>query len=258
MNIDLNQKNKNIELIKSSNPVDSAEKASQKINTILNDYKKEGAPVLFLVSGGSAFGLLDKIDENILRNLADRLTVGVLDERYSSDSVVNNFSKLMQTDFYKKVSGMGSNFIDTRIQKKMFFINESVGQMAERFDSELKKWKTENPSGKILITQGVGSDGHTSGIMPFSENQKKFNELFDDPDEWVVGYNAENKNQYPMRVTTNLIFLRDIVDDSVVFIKKEGKEDALKSLFDGSVHISHIPAKVIFQMKKVGVFLDID
>jgi 6-phosphogluconolactonase/glucosamine-6-phosphate isomerase/deaminase len=255
MNLDLNKKYNNMEIIDNTNSVEGVKNAAQKINYILEQYKKNGAPILFMVSGGSAFELLNFIDENVLHNLSSRLTVGVLDERYSTDPSINNFSQLMQTEFYKKTFKTGANFIDTRVQKKMFFINESIGQMEERLDRELKEWKQNNPGGKIVITQGIGSDGHTSGIMPFPENPKKFNQLFSNPDEWVVGYNAGNKNKYPMRVTTNLTFLRDIVDNSIVFIKKEGKEKALMNLMDNSVHISHTPSKVIFQMKKVSVFV---
>ena len=54
------------------------------------EYHKE-QPVLLMLSGGSAFSILDYIEADVL---GPNLTISILDERCSSDSKINNFLQL--------------------------------------------------------------------------------------------------------------------------------------------------------------------
>ena len=222
--------------------------ASDRLNLELEKFCKNNIPVLLLVSGGSALKLLNNINTRILGSY---ITFGVLDERYSEDPKINNFCQIMETDFYNNSINAGVNFIDTRINN-----NESHDFLAKRFEDEIKKWRSDNPKGLIVITQGIGPDGHTSGILPFPEEKYFFNNTFNDKNKSVVAYDATGKNQYTLRVTTTLSFLRD-VDVSIVFVCGVDKTDALRKTLSSDGDIASTPARIVNEMKEVFLFTDI-
>jgi 6-phosphogluconolactonase/glucosamine-6-phosphate isomerase/deaminase len=215
----------------------------------VSSYLKENSDkqILLLLSGGSALKILDYIDAS---TLSSNLTITVLDERYSTDPNINNFAQLMDLDFYKKAKEKGCHFIDTQIQN-----GENQEQHAERFDQELKNWRNQNPTGKIISTQGMGPDGHTSGIMPFPEKTELFEKLFNDSQKWVVAYDASRKNPSALRVTTTLSFLREM-DVTIFYVTGESKKTVLQEVLQpGSV--AEYPARIIHEMKKVLLFTDV-
>lgn len=232
-------------IFKSSKAEEVLKKATQELNEILNDRK--GRPTLLLLSGGSSLNLLAGIDT---KNLDTHLTITVLDERFSADPKVNTFSQIQKTSFYKAAQGARCFFIDTRMQE-----DESLDYFAFRFEDDLKKWKKKYPEGMIIITQGIGLDGHTAGIMPHPENLELFNELFEKKNQWIVGYDVTlAKNPYPKRATTTLFFLRNLVDISVVYAFGEDKKEALKKVFALRGSLAEIPARIIHDMRNVRLF----
>lgn len=181
-------------------------------------------PILLMVSGGSSISLLDNI------KLADNITLTVLDERYEDES---NFAQ---------VSHLTNRLIDPGAVG-----GESLEETATRFENNIKEWRENNPSGKIIITQGMGGDGHTAGIFP----------SFKETDKWVVGYEV-NTNQFPKRITVTPSFLINEVDTSIVYISGESKKEALEKVLDESGSLSETPARIIREMKDATIFTDID
>jgi 6-phosphogluconolactonase/glucosamine-6-phosphate isomerase/deaminase len=206
-------------------------------------------PTLLLLSGGSAFKVLDGLETE---NLSSNVTISVLDERFSQDQEISNFLILKKTEFFRKVESRGCKFFSTVPED-----GETPETLAERFAHQMKDWRTENPDGKIIITQGMGEDGHTAGIMPYPEDPELFQKLFIEGTNWVAGYDAGNKNQYPLRVTTRINFLREQVDTSIFYVTGESKKNILKKVLDGAGKINELPALVIHEMKDVRVFSDI-
>ena len=207
-------------------------------------------PILLMLSGGSALELLAGID---MRWIGKHITVTVLDERFSQDPAVNNFSQLAETEFYKKAERKGVDYIDTRVHGKV-----TLQGLAKKFASGLKKWKRRYlKKGKIIITQGVGQDGHTAGIMGYPANPKKFQQLFENEEKWVVGYTAKGKTQYPLRITVTLPFLRNEVDCAVVYVTGFSKERALKRVLAKEGTLARTPARIVHEMKGVKLFTDI-
>src|SRR3989344_3898823 len=150
-------------------------KAIDRLNECLRSAKRK--PVLLLLSGGSALELLECAE---MKYIDKRVTIAALDERFSRDPAVNNFSQIAETDFYKKAERKGIDYIDTRIHRKISFYG-----LAQKFERSLKRWRKKYSSGVIIITQGIGEDGHTAGVLPYPENQKKFTQLFE-RERWVV------------------------------------------------------------------------
>lgn len=209
--------------------------ATDGLNNVLG---KISDPILFLSSGGSSLEVLEGLQ------IGENSMVSVLDERYSTDPLVSNFAQLFERMQPKTFiphlsagySGKGAGFIDTRVRP-----HETLQQLAQRFERELRTWKQRNPHGAIVITQGMGADGHTAGIMP--------RYIFDNPGQWVAGYDA--------RVTTTLAFLREMVDYSVAYVTGAKKREALKRLLAREGTLSETPARIMREMKHVKLFTDI-
>ncbi len=223
------------------------QKAQRTLHTLLSENRYE--PILLLVSGGSSFVLLEDIGKDLL---GSHVTISVLDERYSTDPEVNNFAQLTHTSFYQKAQESNCYFIDTRVKS-----GESHDAFALRFEDALRDWKEKNPNGKVIITQGIGEDGHTAGIMPFPENPELFATLFEDSKKCVVGYDAIGKNPYRYRVTVTIPFLTEVVDHAVVYAVGEKKQKALQDMQNASLPLAEVPAKVVLRMKNAILFQDV-
>jgi len=216
------------------------------LNHIFKDIQEK--PALFLSSGGSSLTLLDTVATD---HTGPQTTLGVLDERYTIDPMISNFAQFSATPFFKKAQEQGAQSINTSVQE-----GESHEQLAERFEQALKAWKKENPKGVVIVTQGVGPDGHTTGIFP-AANSEQFTRLFDQ-NRWVVGYTAlVPKEKYPQRVTVTLPFLRDVVDHSIVYMVGEEKRDALQRMLQDKGALWETPARIVHEMKNVTLYTDV-
>lgn len=205
--------------------------------------------ILLLLSGGSSFGLLPYFDAALF---GKRATITVLDERWSKDSAAGNFARVAETEFYEKAKGAGARFIDTRSRR-----GESHRALAKRFERALKEWRRAHPEGMVVATQGIGADGHTAGIMPYPENSALFRKLFEDPQTWVVGYDASGKSPHPLRVTVTLPFLRNQVDVSIVFITGEEKRQAFEKVVASEGTLAETPGRIIREIEEVHVFTEL-
>lgn len=218
-----------------------AEEAGKKVDEILSEYKKQNLPILLMLSGGSSLSILSSINT---ANLSQDSTICVVDERFSPDPTVNNMAQIMQTDFFRKANGAGAKVIDTRPLN-----GETQEQLSKRFNDSITSWVQNNPNGKVVATLGMGPDGHIAGIMPESENAEKFNNEFDreTANKYVVSYDAGEKNQFPLRVTVGLPFLRRI-DKAVAYIVGENKREAWNRLNQSEGEIAMTPARVLKEM----------
>lgn len=222
--------------------------ATNALNNLLEERKN--LPTLLLLSGGSALNLLVGVQS---KNLGPHLTIGMLDERYSKDSEVNNFARFRKTKFYRRALEAGPSFIDTRIQG-----DESLDEFAKRFENELRNWVQGNPEGMVISTQGVGIDGHTAGIMPYPENPKLFKNLFENNERWAVGYDATSaKNKYPLRVTVTIPFLQNVVDVSIVYVSGDDKLDALNKILSPKGTLWETPARIIRSERSIMMFTNL-
>lgn len=216
------------EKILCENPTVAAQKAAEAVSEIIAGYKN--LSILFLVSGGSPLEIV-----KYLPVFDSQVTVTVSDERFSTDPAINNFMQIQ--------SIRAEHWIDTRPLQ-----GESLQECGQRFDASLKQWKQEHPDGKIVITQGIGLDGHTAGMM--------IGCVFDDPAAWAVGYDAKEKNKYPLRVTTTMPFLR-MVDDSVLYVCGQDKKKPLQDTLSARGPLAEVPARIIHEMKHCLLFTDL-
>jgi len=199
-------------------------------------------PVLLMLSGGSALSLLAHVDVSAFDS---RVTITTLDERFSTDPLINNFSQIEQTSFYKKAVARGVLTLSTKIGA-----TDTLQGAGNRFEKQLRKWRDQNPEGIIIATMGIGADGHTAGIFP-GEHGVDFN-----AEVWVVGYTVPKEvSQYTERITVTNTFLREQVHEVLVYAQSD-KEELLKSLAQPGCDPHHTPACIIKKVSKATLYTD--
>ncbi len=233
-----------MQIINVSTEEEALKKAQEKLNELLSEHSFSS--ILLLVSGGSAAKILDGVARE---SLGLHVTVGALDERFSKNPGINNWSQLVGTEGIARVHERGGQTIDTRV----IHAEETLEQFTERFEKEFHEWRAKNSEGVVIITQGIGPDGHTAGIMPYPEDETYFMSTFD-AERIVAGYDAGKKNRYPLRVTVTLAFLRTWVDHSICFVVGDNKIDALARVRADDGSLAHTPGRIIREMKDVTLF----
>ncbi len=231
--------------------------AGEALNLLLMDNAKY--PILLMLSGGSALAMLDYIS---LSSLSENITISVLDERFTEDPQINNFSMLQKTDFYKEAFDAGCSFFGTLPRPK-----ETAEDLAKRWGKNLREWIAENHppagsdgavgagGGKIFATIGMGADGHTAGIFPFADDGKQFDRLFSG-DAWITAYAAIGKNPYPERITATISFLKQI-DAAIGFVCGEQKKEKLVAVLKKQGKVNELPALLWHKIRKIQLATDI-
>jgi len=221
------------------------ETAKQFLQTTISRAQKY--PVLLMLSGGSSLKLLEHLDPQMLNN---KLTLTVLDERYSTDPKVNNWLQIEATDFYQQAVSSGVTTIPT-VPKHQ----ESLETFAKRWEKDLRKWFKNNNKRTVVATIGIGNDGHVAGISPFPKQEERFLEFIFTSD-WVKGYSG---NLEPAeRVTVTAKFMEDKIDHAIVFVSGEGKREALEKVLANEGMMAQTPARILREMKDVSVFTDLE
>lgn len=202
------------------------------LDSVKEDNEKQ--EVLFLSSGGSQLKLLENPSLKLVSKLSKKLTISILDERWSREAVSNNFMQLQQTKFYNIALKKGCKFIPTIPEEK-----ESLEEFGKRINNQFVHWfnkqyitqKTKCMKSKsactigqkqraesslentkkivstkpyyCIVTLGMGKDGHTAGIMPIKD-EHKFTHLFGfynsdttDEKQYATKSTSSRHRQYP-------------------------------------------------------------
>lgn len=222
--------------------------AGQKLDELLGKYEQQA--ILMLLSGGSAISVLDAVDVGYA---GIHTSISMIDERLIESPSQQNYSQFTNTDLYEHLLAKGIVMISTKPQP-----GDTVESLAMRIERKFRTWRQEHPQGKIVSLLGVGADGHTAGILPYTHDEELFNALFEKQTQWVVGYTTADTSEYPNRVTVNLPFLRTQVDHSVVYAVGQEKTKALERVtaHDGKLHTT--PARILQEMKDVTLVTNID
>lgn len=223
------------------------EAAVSYVNDLLAQYVDR--PVLLLLAGGSSVQLYDYINPEYLS--AD-LTVTVTDDRFSQELDVNNFAILQATEFYNELIQVDAFCINTQPNG-----GETIEECAKRFEKNIRDWKKDFPKGVVIAVYGMGKDGHTGGMIPGVLSSEEFEKEFNNENVWVSPIDAKDKIEHPLRFSTTIPFMKNMVDHAVFYITGEQKKSALMKALDASTAYSDIPARVMLDMKDVVVFTDI-
>lgn len=228
-----------MEVIVSATPISLA---ADHLSQLLAENNEK--PVLLMLSGGSALGLLEYID---ISALGPNVTITTLDERFSTDSSVNNFAQIAATNFYKIAVEQGAETIPTLVKN-----DETLLHAGEHFANALHLWRDKHPQGVIITTMGVGSDGHTAGI--FSQQPG----LDFATNDWVVAYEVSaNSNPYTKRITVTPKFLQTQITHAICVIMGDKKCTVLKHIQDAECTLADVPACILKEMPSVMITTDI-
>jgi 6-phosphogluconolactonase/glucosamine-6-phosphate isomerase/deaminase len=234
-----------LEVRTSNRPADEAHEA---LRDILK--AEPSGPVLLLCSGGSALSILKQGVEPVSLSA---FTLGVLDERYTFDQTVSNFTQLTHTQFFRTCTQNGAATIDPRPVE-----GDTLERAATRFDSALTDWHAQNPNGLVVATIGIGSDGHTAGVLPDPSHRDRFHERFVDTTRSVVGYEvAPEVNVHTERLTTTLAYLRNSIDRAIVYVVGTEKSLALQTLMAEQGSLATTPARILRDMRSVVIYTNI-
>lgn len=233
---------------------DPAKNAGKYISELLRQFIDK--PILLLLAGGSSVQVLEHISSEYL---SDQLTVTVTDDRFSEELDENNFAILQSTSFYNDLIQVDAFCIDTQVLS-----GEALEGYRARFEKNIREWKKDFPTGKIIALYGMGTDGHTAGMIPGILDKESFDAEFNTEDRLVGSIDAtktEQKDRAFFRITTTLPFMKKWVDHSIFYITGENKKPALVKALkkDGDQREDYfeLPAKVISEMKDAVVFTDI-
>ncbi len=217
------------------------------LNDLLTQYVDR--PVLLLLAGGSSMSLYNDINPEYLS--AD-LTVTVTDDRFSEELDINNFAILQATEFYNELIQVDAFCINTQPNS-----GETIEECSIRFEKNLKEWKSDFPKGIVIAVYGMGADGHTGGMIPGVFGKEEFEKRFNTETVWVSPIDASGKIEHPLRFSTTIPFMKNVVDHALFYITGQQKKGAFDRAIDGKTEYFEVPARVMMDMKDAVVFTDI-
>ena len=226
-----------------------AQGAAQRISDLVAEHASRD--VLLLLSGGSALAVLDFVDTT---SFSDRVTLSVVDERYTFDDTASNFSQLINTAFFERARKQHVQVIDPRPAE-----GEDLLDTAKRFDVALKYWHITHHDGVVLALLGIGEDGHTAGILPLPNNPNTFKELFFNDERCVRGYHVNAQiNPHQDRLTIIASYIKRHIDYAVVYLVGAKKHAALSAFIAPEGELSVTPARILLSLQQVDIYTDID
>ncbi len=191
---------------------------------------QSGQPVLWLLSGGSCIAVAAEVATRLQGTPLHGLTVSLIDERYGPDGHAHsNWQQLQEAGFRLESATLVP-----------VLSGKSLHDTSARFQQFLTTQLDSAPY--ILGLFGVGSDGHTAGILPHSSAVTAV--------EFVHTYDGGEHQ----RITTTFPFLKKL-DEAVVYMVGEAKREVLEQL-QQTTDLDTQPAQVLKQIKKLTIFND--
>ena len=192
----------------------------------------KGAPVLWLVSGGSNI----KVSVEVMRALPDDITanlaVFLCDERYGEvGHIHSNAKQLVDTGFTPKQA----IFVPALVP------GFSLEETRERYEEAMRR---AFEHAKVIIGQfGIGTDGHIAGILPHSPAVEA--------EGWVAAYETHEHT----RVTLTFEALRQVTA-AYVFAFGEEKRPALTQLRDEKLPLADQPSQILTELAEAYIYND--
>lgn len=209
------------------------EEAAQHVGATLARVLETG-PVLWLISGGSSVKIEIAAMAHVSNTLSANLTIMPVDERFGPYDHTSSNSAAMRTAGFDPKQAMWIDILSDNPS-----IDEATARLAAYLSESVAKEST------IVATLGIGSDGHTAGILPGSIGVHS--------PELAVWYHADDYE----RITLTASALRDHCDYAFVSAFSEGKKHALESIIAASDDtIDTIPALVLNELNRATLFTD--
>lgn len=195
--------------------------------------RSAGKKVLWLTSGGSNIAVTVVIMAGLTLQESEGVTIGLIDERYVPvGHLDSNWQQLVNAG------------IDTKSATVLQVLYEdlSLAATAERYDTCLEKAFSD--ADVILGLLGIGTDGHTAGILPGSSAADK-------TDQYVCGYQTK---VYDRITITPHALVHFTAAYTLAF--GEAKKSAIQELINKTVPIATQPAQILKNIKESYIFSD--
>lgn len=216
-----------ISYIRTSSP----DKPAEYLYSAIRQRLERGNKVLWLVPGGSSVTVAVKTAELLAgAPELENLTITLTDERYGLPA--------HDDSNWQQLLGAGFSLNNANMQPVL--TGKSMDDMTKTFGSTLKKG-LDAPGFKIGLF-GMGSDGHTSGILPGSPAIKSR--------DYAASYDG---GRYK-RITTTPAAISKL-DEAVLYALGRDKWPTIKKLqTDAGVDVQ--PAQILKTVPKLTVFSD--
>lgn len=217
------------------------------LNAVLEE--AQGKDILLLLSGGSALALVEHISLSLL---GAHVTISVLDERWTYEKEDSNYAQLTSLPCWKNIQKSGAQCIDPRPRRP-----EDLQDTAMRFDLALKHWHITHRDGIVIVTMGIGPDGHTAGVLPFPNNAEIFEPLFEHTSTCIRGYTVPpEQNPHTKRMTATITYVKRHVDHAIVYAVGKNKQDALTKIEAREGTLADTPALVLHDMRDGHLYIE--
>lgn len=214
--------------IKTTNKLDNA--VNYTAQTIIQQLEL-GNKVLWFVTGGSSIPVCVEIAKLIASHPHKNLTVTLTDERYGPvNHADSNWYQLIKNGF----SLPEAHLIPV-------LTGDSREITTEKFNTALME-ELKQADYKIGMF-GIGTDGHTAGILPKSRAVMSEN--------FASSYDTENFERITM--TPEAILL---LDEVVVYTLGEAKRHVVEDLRDKDILVDDQPAQILKQVPILTIFTD--
>lgn len=204
---------------------------ANRLAEIINQKLADNQKVIWLLSGGSAISIAVETASQLTKVNSSNLTIGLIDERYGpthhNDS---NWQQLEAAGFKIDDATYMPILTGTDLKTSIHQYNDFISQVAAQ------------NSYKIGLL-GIGSDGHTAGILPNSPAV--------DSSQYVDGYQATDYQ----RITLTGKGLQ-VLDRALVYAAGTAKTAALKGLAT-PLPPTEQPAQLLKQIARVDVYNDV-
>lgn len=197
---------------------------------------------LLLLSGGTS---PDRLYE-ILAHQDDFQpgAVALVDERFGKPGHKDSNKYMIEQ------TGLFADFKRKQVPTATILISEEfkLEETSALYNVKVKKYIDELP--KVVAIMGVGSDGHTAGILP---NKERFsNPVFEKEFAGkLVGHFEDPYGEHKERVTLTPFGLAH-VDTFIILAFGQGKKQVLTRLINGHESIEELPAMIFQQLAKEG------
>ena len=205
-----------------------AKAAGEHISRLLNTHEGD---TLCLLSGGSALAVLEHIIETSVRDEC-RTIFMMGDERGSREPHLNN--SLQFLDRYKD-HWIAQHFLSTVPEA-----TEQLDDFAKRISNQLDQALSELNQPQVIHLMGMGTDGHTAGIFPLTED--KFEHTYTH-DLSIVPVHLEGLT-IDSRASVTPTWILEHVDHVVGYAAGESKKTTLESLRNETKAIHERPAEL--------------
>jgi 6-phosphogluconolactonase/glucosamine-6-phosphate isomerase/deaminase len=220
----------------------TSKKARDSFAATLAEILASDRDLLVLLSGGSVIPLYNEAIENFPISSLAHVVFTLVDERYGEDGHNDsNYEQIRRTGFFDKVLKMGAKVIAVSMKQPLHLIPKTYNMLL----SPAARNRT------VVGVFGVGSDGHTAGILPMQE-EKMFESTFMNTQELLVSYNLDlglkekEFNPYRKRFTITPYFIRNYVEMALVYAVGEAKIKPLKAMFEKGP-VSEVPARLLVE-----------